>query len=77
MKQSTEQWEKTLKAIEKSLNARDYSIWIDNRLSFVQYDKQGGIIHLRVDSDLTKANIQAKFAKKIGPSFIFDLMSNL
>ena len=66
MKQSSEYWEKTLSAIEKALNVRDYSTWVDNRLSFVQYDKHSGTLYLRVDSDIAKAHLESpKFMEKI------------
>ena len=61
MKRSSELWENTLEAVEKKLRGRDYSTWIENRLSFIRCDKNAGILYLGVDSDFHKAQLEYKY----------------
>ena len=65
MKPSAELWEKTLSAIKKSLNDREYNTWFENRLSLMGWDKADGLLYLGVDSDIHKGKAEYKYAQVI------------
>jgi chromosomal replication initiator protein len=65
MIQNAEQWEKLLEVIEKNLKTRDFSTWIENRLSLVRCDKNAGVLYLGVDSDFHKAQLEYKYVSEI------------
>ena len=65
MKQSEEQWENILGDVEKKLHGRDFSTWIENRLSFVSCDNNNGVLCLGVDSDFHKAQLEYKYVSVI------------
>jgi len=65
MKPTTELWEKTLSVIEERLDSRDFSTWIENRLSLRYYERTMGVLYIGVDSDFRKAQLELKYAEVI------------
>ena len=65
MKQSEKLWKDTLAVLVSKLRNHDYSTWIENRLSFVLYDKNASILYLGVTDDFQKGQLEYKYASVI------------
>ena len=58
---TTELWKNTLTALEAGLDASDFDTWIDDRLSFVRFNKASGELLVNAGSDFLKAQLELKF----------------
>jgi len=65
MKSTTDLWNKMLAILEERLDGRDYSTWIENRLSIVSYDRAAGVLLIGVDTDFLKAQLELKYKKTL------------
>ena len=63
---ATELWEKALSLVEERLSAHDFGTWIKDRLSFVDYDRNGRVLVLGVDSEFCLSQVELKYADVIG-----------
>ena len=62
MKPTSELWENTLAAIEKTLDGGEFRRWIENSLVLYRYDRTARTLYLGVDTDFRKAQIELKYS---------------
>ena len=65
MNSSTELWGQALSIIGNKLDDREYNTWIEDRLTLVRWDRAGGVLYLRVDSEIQKGKVTFKYADVI------------
>jgi chromosomal replication initiator protein len=68
MTPASELWNHTLAVLEKTLDGKNYTTWIENSLSLLRYDRAAGILYLGVDTEFRKANLEYKYAALIESS---------